>query len=248
MQNQKGVSTIAGITIFVVVAVFAFGGVFAYEYYLKSQIPNPNDQQNSNDQNQTACTMEAKVCPDGSSVGRTGPNCEFTECPKINEEEYSFIAIEEGDLNIQQYFDYYVGIYKNGNLLKKVNITNTRIKPSLFALSPDKKYVAFKTAIVGGTCVYKASPTVIDLSDFSLVNLDDSDINKKIKNVLGINPSEVIKFSSTEEVKDIKWVSNSVVEVSMQFGDNSGCPITYANKPSNSPNYVEAKVNFVILK
>jgi hypothetical protein len=29
----------------------------------------------------TACTMEAKICPDGSAVGRTGPNCEFTPCP-----------------------------------------------------------------------------------------------------------------------------------------------------------------------
>lgn len=28
-----------------------------------------------------ACTMDAKVCPDGSSVGRTGPNCEFSPCP-----------------------------------------------------------------------------------------------------------------------------------------------------------------------
>ncbi len=28
-----------------------------------------------------ACTMEAKLCPDGSSVGRTGPNCEFAACP-----------------------------------------------------------------------------------------------------------------------------------------------------------------------
>ena len=28
-----------------------------------------------------ACTMEAKLCPDGSYVGRTGPNCEFAECP-----------------------------------------------------------------------------------------------------------------------------------------------------------------------
>lgn len=28
-----------------------------------------------------ACTMEAKQCPDGSYVGRTGPNCEFTACP-----------------------------------------------------------------------------------------------------------------------------------------------------------------------
>lgn len=30
-----------------------------------------------------ACTMEAKLCPDGSSVGRTGPNCEFAECPEL---------------------------------------------------------------------------------------------------------------------------------------------------------------------
>jgi membrane-bound inhibitor of C-type lysozyme len=28
-----------------------------------------------------ACTLEAKICPDGSSVGRVGPNCEFTPCP-----------------------------------------------------------------------------------------------------------------------------------------------------------------------
>ncbi len=28
-----------------------------------------------------ACTMDAKICPDGSSVGRVGPNCEFAKCP-----------------------------------------------------------------------------------------------------------------------------------------------------------------------
>ena len=27
------------------------------------------------------CTMEAKVCPDGSVVGRTGPSCQFAACP-----------------------------------------------------------------------------------------------------------------------------------------------------------------------
>ena len=36
-----------------------------------------------------ACTTEAKICPDGSSVGRTGPNCEFAECPVV-------VAMEEG--------------------------------------------------------------------------------------------------------------------------------------------------------
>lgn len=28
-----------------------------------------------------ACTMEAKMCPDGSYVGRVPPNCEFAPCP-----------------------------------------------------------------------------------------------------------------------------------------------------------------------
>jgi len=28
-----------------------------------------------------ACTEEAKICPDGSAVGRGGPDCEFAPCP-----------------------------------------------------------------------------------------------------------------------------------------------------------------------
>ena len=33
----------------------------------------------------TACPEDAKICSDGSSVGRIGPVCEFTECPKAEE-------------------------------------------------------------------------------------------------------------------------------------------------------------------
>lgn len=32
----------------------------------------------------TACTDDAKLCSDGSSVGREGPNCEFATCPGEN--------------------------------------------------------------------------------------------------------------------------------------------------------------------
>jgi hypothetical protein len=31
----------------------------------------------------SVCTQEAMICPDGSSVGRTGPNCEFAPCPGV---------------------------------------------------------------------------------------------------------------------------------------------------------------------
>ncbi|MFM2331147.1 MAG: hypothetical protein RLZZ26_654 [Candidatus Parcubacteria bacterium] len=30
-----------------------------------------------------ACTAEAKICPDGTAVGRGGPNCEFAACPAV---------------------------------------------------------------------------------------------------------------------------------------------------------------------
>ena len=33
--------------------------------------------------NNVACTMDAKVCPDGSSVGRIAPDCNFAPCPQI---------------------------------------------------------------------------------------------------------------------------------------------------------------------
>ncbi len=39
-----------------------------------SASPKPTD-------NQVFCTQEAKRCPDGSYVGRSGPNCEFAPCP-----------------------------------------------------------------------------------------------------------------------------------------------------------------------
>lgn len=35
-----------------------------------------------------ACTVEAKLCPDGSAVGRSGPNCEFTQCPVSSNEQF----------------------------------------------------------------------------------------------------------------------------------------------------------------
>ncbi|PIR86284.1 hypothetical protein COU13_01800, partial [Candidatus Kaiserbacteria bacterium CG10_big_fil_rev_8_21_14_0_10_43_70] len=46
---------------------------------------NTNSNTNGNDGGQMiACTMDAKICPDGSAVGRVGPNCAFAPCPGEN--------------------------------------------------------------------------------------------------------------------------------------------------------------------
>jgi hypothetical protein len=73
---------ITPLIIIIIIAIVVVGGYFIFK--AKTHVP-------------VACTMEAKICPDGSSVGRVGPNCEFAPCPDytigwntINNSEYGF--------------------------------------------------------------------------------------------------------------------------------------------------------------
>jgi len=49
---------------------------------------------------EVACTMEAKLCPDGSYVGRVPPDCEFAPCPElppvVQSENIKVYAPEQG--------------------------------------------------------------------------------------------------------------------------------------------------------
>lgn len=40
-----------------------------------------------------ACTMEAKICPDGSSVGRQGRDCQFAPCPTTSTTTTSTVGL-----------------------------------------------------------------------------------------------------------------------------------------------------------
>ena len=49
-----------------------------------------------------ACTAEAKICPDGTAVGRVGPDCEFEACPvskKCSSDSDCAVFGETGDCN-----------------------------------------------------------------------------------------------------------------------------------------------------
>lgn len=58
---QKRISTLAGIVIIAIAAVVIFGGIFAWQYISKSQIPTPNTQSNLNVQNQNTETADWKT-------------------------------------------------------------------------------------------------------------------------------------------------------------------------------------------
>jgi hypothetical protein len=58
----------------IILILLLFLGAFAYFLFVRPhQTPEPGGQ----------CTLEAKVCPDGSSVGRVPPACEFSPCPEV---------------------------------------------------------------------------------------------------------------------------------------------------------------------
>lgn len=66
--------------IFTLVILLAIAIAFFGAYSLTHEAQAPGIVGGNEDQ-QVACTMEAKMCSDGSYVGRQGPNCEFAECP-----------------------------------------------------------------------------------------------------------------------------------------------------------------------
>jgi hypothetical protein len=61
---------IAGVLLISLLILLGIGVYFSY----------PNQ---SLEGEQIYCTLDAKICPDGSAVGRIPPKCEFSPCPSI---------------------------------------------------------------------------------------------------------------------------------------------------------------------
>lgn len=66
------------------ILIFGFGliavGLIGYNISNNIAFSNP-DADASNSSSAVACPADAKACPDGSFVSRTGANCEFAACP-----------------------------------------------------------------------------------------------------------------------------------------------------------------------
>lgn len=72
-QQEQGIAVLPVIIMAASVIAFAVMGYFVYKHMYPAKT--------ATNTNSVACTQDAKLCPDGSYVGRSGPNCEFTACP-----------------------------------------------------------------------------------------------------------------------------------------------------------------------
>lgn len=73
-------------TKFIISIVLVIGVVAAVLMFKNKEAIAPENGSTSSPQpSETVvfCTQDAKACPDGSYVGRQGPNCEFAPCPSI---------------------------------------------------------------------------------------------------------------------------------------------------------------------
>ncbi len=69
------------VPIIIVIVVLLILGVGIY-IYTKTKVEAPIVPSDNINDDMVICAMDAMECPDGSWVGRTGPNCEFV-CPTL---------------------------------------------------------------------------------------------------------------------------------------------------------------------
>lgn len=79
--TQQAKAHVLFLIVIVVVVIVTAVGTFMGRNYISSLIKNTPRVTGSPNPEEKACTADAKLCPDGSAVGRTGPNCEFAPCP-----------------------------------------------------------------------------------------------------------------------------------------------------------------------
>lgn len=202
--GRKGIPTFVGIAIIVVVAVLLFGGVFAYQYFTK--IDNQS-------QNPIACTEEAKICPDGSAVGRTGPNCEFAQCPptigiaKINQKIMIFgVAITPLRVVDDSRCPSGVNCVWAGNINISVKIENdTLSKETILGLN--QGYTLGDKEITFTSVLPAARQTSIPQNEY-FFNFSVSKANPTYPSITLISPNGGENYKIGDTV-DIRWkVSN----------------------------------------
>jgi hypothetical protein len=142
--------------ILLLAVIILAGGYFVSKYFSQKQT------------SPVACTMEAKLCPDGSYVGRTGPKCEFTPCLNITASWKTYTNFQYG-FEIK-----YPAGYIVSDEIKDDPIYNYKLNQILSAESINKNYI---------------NRSILKI----LAGTDKDTVGKCLKNPNTIEPQENIK-------------------------------------------------------
>lgn len=101
----QGKANIKYLLIVVLIAVVAGGIIFvSLNFYRKEMLDLSKSAETKDPEagigDGVVCTMDAKLCPDGSSVGRIGPDCEFAACPGDEAVEMKSIIVDGSSTSV----------------------------------------------------------------------------------------------------------------------------------------------------
>lgn len=156
---------------------------------------------------QPACTMEAKICPDGTSVGRTGPACEFAPCLLPN--------IEIADAGVS--FAIPAGYKTDENAYgADTRLLAAFVKPSLSG-NPQHTIVIYRYAIPEGKTANdvilentRYQPADIAAEDFA--QFRDVSVNGKVFRETTIERFEALVHSSYFLVRESEILRFDITE------------------------------------
>jgi hypothetical protein len=170
-MNNRASAVVTAIIIIVVLAVIT-GGVW---YFV---INKPK-----------ACTQEAKLCPDGTYVSRTGPNCEFAECPTVKDqfkdwktyqnEEYGF------EVKYPREWDYITLQITTNPIMFAPKDIISKVNESIKNIKNDKSWVMWfniydKNLFEKGILPYRGKSNEYIKTTTSIIEVDGSKQNMYI--------------------------------------------------------------------
>lgn len=142
-----------------------------------------------------ACPLDAKVCPDGSSVGRVAPNCEFAMCPtkRSNDNSKTLPLItsiskydEKGNrLGDEPKMDFIFSLPKEA-VVKSDGTTS----PHKIQLNEVDYELSFSQR-TGGLCPWEDNGSGCTYSDSTLKNSELLRIWRDNKGVFALNPQSI---------------------------------------------------------
>lgn len=137
------------------------GGVWVSS---SGRVPTPGNQ---------ACPQEAKLCPDGSAVGRTGPNCEFAACPAVVATSSATIG---GNVTVNGTSIGILGLAEDSRCpvdVQCIQAGTVRVRASVDALNRDFTFTLGQPQEVGNVIITLAS--VIPSQKYSKQTLQPGD-------------------------------------------------------------------------
>ncbi len=191
----------------IIPAVILLGGCTIGNMQITKQAPPATPDTGK----QTACTLEAKICPDGTAVGRKGPNCEFEACPAAKPTGGNVLNLS--GQNLSKVPD---SVFNQTNLTE-LNVSNNKLTGALQA--EIRKLANLRVLNASNNQMTGVPAEVGQLSKLEVLNLANNQLtglpyelgnlkNLKTLNLSGNNYAEqdlaIIKKSLPADVKIIK--------------------------------------------